>query len=441
MAQQPARPMTQGPSSSAGSPEAGGPETGGPAAASSATASSATAGSATASSVAGMATTVRTNAAAAKAATRDYRLDFFRGLALVFIFIDHIPDNIVSFFTLRSFAFCDAAEVFIFISGYTAALAYAPVFGREGTAMGVARIYRRVWQLYVAHLCLFMIFTAEVAYTLKYLQNPLFADELQVGDYLQNQGETFIRVLLLQFQPSLLNILPLYILLLLALPPLILLIRRHILLGLIPSAALYLAANLLGWNLPGFPEGRWWFFNPLSWQFLFTIGVTLGFVRSLGGRWLRSIPGLPVVAAIIVVAAGALQFAWILHEPFNLIPYYLPLPDPWLDKTMLPPARLVSLLALAVVVGAYVPRDARFMKSTAGWVIVLCGQNSLEVFCLGILLSVLANFVLSLAGYGLFDQFLVNLGGLAIMFAFGLLLAWFKAGGRLPAAPRPENAS
>src|SRR5471032_2152963 len=140
----------------------------------------------------------------AKAANRDYLLDFFRGLALLFIFIDHIPDNTISYFTLRSFAFCDAAEVFIFISGYTAALAYAPVFEREGLAMGVARIYRRVWQLYIAHLCLFMIFNAEVAYTVKYLDNPLFADELQVGDYLDNPGEAFIRVLLLQFQPSLL---------------------------------------------------------------------------------------------------------------------------------------------------------------------------------------------------------------------------------------------
>jgi hypothetical protein len=81
------------------------------------------------------------------------------------------------------------------------------------------------------------------------------------------------------------------------------------------------------------------------------------------------------------------------------------------------------------------------MRSVAGWTVVLCGQNSLEVFCLGILLSVLANFVLSLAGYGLFHQFLVNLGGLAIMAAFGLLLAWFKAGGRLPAPPRTEARS
>ena len=113
----------------------------------------------------------------------------------------------------------------------------------------------------------------------------------------------------------------------------------------------------------------------------------------------------------------------------------------WFDKTMLPPARLVSVLALAVLVGTYVPRQARLLTSRAGWWIVLCGQNSLQVFCLSILLAVLANFVLNLAGYGLVVQCLVNLGGIVIMFGAGLLLAWFKAGGRLPVAPRPREVS
>ena len=373
------------------------------------------------------------------ATTRDYRLDFFRGLALLFIFIDHIPDNVVSYFTLRSFAFCDAAEVFIFISGYTAALAYAPVFEREGVAMGVARIYRRVWQLYVAHICLFMVFNAEVAYTLKFLDNPLFADELQVGDYLDNPGESFIRVLLLQFQPSLLNILPLYIVLLSGLPWLILCIRRHFLIGLIPSAALWLAANLFGWNLPGFPEGRLWYFNPLAWQFLFVIAACLGFThgseRRRPPRWLR------ISAVIFAVVAALISASWSLHDAVNQMPQIVFLPEAWFDKTMLPPARLVSVMTLAVLVAAYFPRDARFMTSTPGWVVVLCGQNSLELFCLSILLAVMANFVLSLAGYGLFVQIVVNVSGLVIMAAVGLLLAWFRAGGHLPASPLARPAS
>ncbi len=377
-----------------------------------------------------------TNGPRAKRANRDYRLDFFRGLALVFIFIDHIPDNIVANFTLRSFALCDAAEVFIFISGYTAALAYGPIFEREGVAMAFARIYRRVWQLYVAHLCLFMIFNAEVAYTLKYLYNPLFADELQVGDYLDNPGEAFIRVLLLQFQPTLLNILPLYIILLLVLPLQILALRRHILWGLAPSAALWLAANLLGWNLPGYPEGRFWYFNPLAWQFLFAIAVALSMMR---GRmeWPR---WLPAAALIYAIAAGGVSMSHTLHEFMSWIPRFPYLADSWTEKTMLPPLRLASVMALAVLVSEWVPRVGRRFTGGAGWWLVLCGQNSLEVFCLSIVLAVLANFLLSLAGYGLIVQIAVNLGGLLVMIGFGLFLAWFKAGGSLPPPPRPTEA-
>jgi hypothetical protein len=376
-----------------------------------------------------------------KGANRDYRLDFFRGLALLFIFIDHIPDNVISYFTLRSFAFCDAAEVFIFISGYTAALAYAPAFDRDGLAMGIARIYRRVWQLYVAHLCLFMLFNAEVAYTLKFLYNPLFADELQVGDYLNNPGEAFIRVLSLQFQPNLLNILPLYIALLLALPLLILMIRHHVVLGLVPSFILWLEANLFGWNMPGFPNGVLWYFDPFAWQFLFAIGLSLGFSRDQERRYLSPRGWLPRFAMGFAAVAAVVALSWTLHEAINWVPQYIVLPETWFDKTMLPPARLLSVLALAVMVGTLIPRNAGFLTSRVGWLVVLCGQSSLEIFCLSILLAVLANFVLNLEGYGLILQGLVNLVGLFIMFGVGLLLAWFKEGGRIPVAPRRREVS
>jgi hypothetical protein len=366
-----------------------------------------------------------------RGAKRDYRLDFFRGLALIFIFIDHIPDNVVSWFTLHSYAFCDAAEMFIFISGYTAALAYGPVFEREGAAMGVARIYRRVWQLYVAHLVLFMIFNAEVAYTVRVHYNPLFAEELAVGDYLGNQGEAFIRVLLLQFQPNLLNILPLYIVLLIALPWLMLLMRRHVLLGLVPSAVVWALATQLGWNLPGFPEDRLWYFNPFAWQLLFTMAVALGISRGriAWPRWLST------AALIFVAIACVIALDETLHRAFAWFPELFHLPQSWFEKTALPPARWLNILALAKVVADRVPPDAAWFRSRPGWVVVLCGQNSLEVFCLTIVLAVLANFVLSLAGYGIVAQLVVNLGGLLIVIGFGLLLAWFRGGGRLPGPP------
>src|SRR5580704_8956151 len=113
---------------------------------------------------------------------RDLRLDFFRGLALFFIFIDHIPENILSYFTLPSIGFSDAAEVFIFISGYTAALVYGRALRRQGVLFATAQIYHRVWQLYVAHIFLFVIFTAEVSYAIFAVRNPMYADEMGVGD-------------------------------------------------------------------------------------------------------------------------------------------------------------------------------------------------------------------------------------------------------------------
>src|SRR5580698_1247270 len=91
---------------------------------------------------------------------RDLRLDFFRGLSLIFIFIDHIPENVLSYFTMRAIAFNDAAEVFIFISGFTAALVYGKSLRQNGALYASAQIYRRVWQLYVAHIFIFVIFTA-----------------------------------------------------------------------------------------------------------------------------------------------------------------------------------------------------------------------------------------------------------------------------------------
>ncbi|HTC18140.1 MAG TPA: OpgC domain-containing protein, partial [Stellaceae bacterium] len=149
---------------------------------------------------------------------RDLRLDFFRGLSLFFIFIDHIPENLLSYFTFRSVAFSDAAEVFIFISGFTATLVYGRSFEEHGGLYATAQIYRRVWQLYVAHIFLFVIFTAEVSYAIVLLQNPMYTEEMGVADFLQEPHLAIIRALLLAFQPMYLDILPLYIVLLATFP-------------------------------------------------------------------------------------------------------------------------------------------------------------------------------------------------------------------------------
>src|SRR5512147_2786264 len=100
----------------------------------------------------------------AVAAERDLRLDLFRGLALWLIFLDHIPSNIMSWITIRNYGFSDATEIFIFISGYTAAFVYGRAMGDRGVMVASARIFKRVWQIYAAHILLFTIFLSEISY-------------------------------------------------------------------------------------------------------------------------------------------------------------------------------------------------------------------------------------------------------------------------------------
>src|SRR5215470_7730134 len=99
-----------------------------------------------------------------KLGDRDLRLDLFRGLALWLIFLDHIPSNIVNWVTIRNYGFSDAAEIFVFISGYTAAFVYGREMQKRGVIVASARILKRAWQVYVAHIFIFVIFMAEIAY-------------------------------------------------------------------------------------------------------------------------------------------------------------------------------------------------------------------------------------------------------------------------------------
>jgi hypothetical protein len=372
---------------------------------------------------------------------RDYRLDFFRGLALFFIFIDHIPDNKLRYVTLHAIAFSDAAEVFIFISGFTAALVYGRAMVREGFLMGACRVYRRVWQLYVAHLCLFLIYSAEVAYTVLKFNNPLFADELRVGGFLNEPAVTILRVLTLQFQPTFLDILPLYIFLLAGFPLVLAALRVHWAVALVPSVALYVGVRLGGIDMPAWPAGDTWYFNPFTWQLLFVIGAIFGYAEGQGRRLFVVPAWLLLTAACVALFGVVVVSTWTLHEMTGWFPPLLYAALWPVDKSNLPFLRLFSMLALALLVGQLVSQQAGFLTSRVGWIVVLCGQNSLEIFCLSILLAVLAHMVQTVLGTSLPVQLLVNFFGLGMMVLLGLMLAWFDAGGRFPPRPRKMPVS
>jgi hypothetical protein len=366
---------------------------------------------------------------------RDYRLDFFRGLALFLIFIDHIPDNFLGWFTLPTVAFSDAAEVFIFISGYAAAMVYGRALEHQGALFTTARIYKRVWQLYVAHLCLFMLFNAEVSYTVQRFNNPMYNDELRVGDFLAEPDVAIIKALTLQFQPTFLDILPLYITLLMVFPLILTALRRTKLLVLIPSFLLYAAVQIWDLNLPAYPEGRSWFFDPLAWQLPFVIGAAFGYAQVHGHVLIPRRAWLIALAAFIAGMGCLIRLSWVFHGFWESFPALFMREIISVDKTTLAPVRMINFLALALLVSQVVPLEARFLRTRAAWPIIICGQNSLQVFCFSILLALLGHFVMVEVSDAIPIQLAVNLGGILLMIGLGYLLSWYANGGKLPGSP------
>ena len=359
---------------------------------------------------------------------RDLRLDFFRGLGLLFIFLDHIPDNWVSYLTLANVVFCDAAEIFVFISGISAALVFGRLFLREGYVFAAAQALRRTWTLYVAHVFLFVIFTAQVSYAAQRWRNPLFAEEMNIAGFLDDPGVAILKALTLQLQPMFMGILPLYILLLTGLAVCLPVLCRKVDVLLIAGAVLWLAVQVFGFNLAAYPDGKW-FHNPMAWQFLFVIGAGFGLthhVQSSESRLLR-LPPIALSAAFLASCVVA-KLLVIFADRIAFVPEgFVDLVWRASHKTSLGPLRLLCFLALAHVAVAAVPVDARWLRSR--WVvpIVRCGQHSLEIFCFGIFLSVAGHALLVEYGYGVVAEAMVSFGGCVILIAIAGFLAWSKS--------------
>jgi len=377
-------------------------------------------------------------------AGRDLRLDFFRGLALFSIFIDHVPDNIVAQFTLQSVMFADAAEVFILISGYTAGMVYGRAMGRQGFLIASLRVGHRVWQLYVAHVFLFAIFMATMSYTVDALNKALYAEEFQAADFLSEPGVAVVKALTLQFQPAYMDILPLYIVLLGALPFVLAGFRLWPRVVLAASLALWLAVQIdPRIALPAYPgPDRLWYFNPFGWQALFFVGAWLGWRGTEGGvawlhrRWLfRLAAGFALVAFVI-------RFSWTLHGFYSPIPALVSGKPLWplLSKGDVGLLRFASVLAVALLVARLIPPQARFLGGRVAWPFVICGRHSLHVFCLGILLSVMGHLVLAEFFGGVFMQLAVSAVGVGIMIAVAALMEWFAAAQAADRARVPERA-
>jgi hypothetical protein len=375
---------------------------------------------------------------------RDLRLDFFRGFALFCIFIDHMSNNILAQFTLQSMMFSDAAEVFILISGYTAGMVYGRAMERQGLLLAGVRVYHRVWQLYVAHVFLFMLFMATMAYTVGALNSSLYVEEFGAANFLNEPGLAIVKALTLEFQPAFMGILPLYIVVLAVLPLVLVGFRSCPRIVVFASLTLWLAVQLdKRIALPAYPgPDRVWFFNPFAWQALFMLGAWFGWQGMHGGVSWFSRRWLFWLAAALSLAGFLIGFNWTLHGFYDPVPIVVSSTPLWpfLSKANLGLLRFANVLAVALLVARLIHPRARFLASPAGLLFVICGRNSLHIFCLGILLSVLGQLVLNEFFGGIPMQFAVSLAGIAIMIGVAALMEWFAAtqgssGGRALGAP------
>jgi len=356
---------------------------------------------------------------------RELRLDLFRGLALWLIFIDHLPANLLTWLTIRNYGFSDATEIFIFISGYTAAFVYGRAMLESSVAIATARILRRAWQIYVAHVFLFTIFLAEISYVATSFENPLYSEEMGIMDFLKQPDVTIVQALLLRFRPVNMDVLPLYIVLMLALPLILWLMkwRPDVTLGL--SVLLYAVTWEYDLYLSAYPNG-FWVFNPFAWQLLFVFGAWC----ALGGarRMSRILTSRVTMWICIAYLLGAFYVTLTWHVP--QLSHWLPrrLED-WMypiDKTNLDVLRFAHFLALAAITVRFLPREWPGLKSVYLRPLILCGQHSLEIFCLGIFLAFAGQFILAEVSGGPLMHALISLCGILVMWAVAWVISWYK---------------
>jgi hypothetical protein len=248
---------------------------------------------------------------------------------------------------------------------------------------------------------------------------------MNIFEFLREPDVTLIQAFLLKFTPVFMDVLPLYIVLLLAFPVMLWTLLTYPYVALAVSVVVYAVSLRFGWNFPSYPSGGW-FFNPLAWQLIFVFGAWCG----IGGP---SRSGLTVRSNLLFWSALAyLAFALLIVMTwyFPVLQAYVPrllseLMYP-IDKTNLDILRFAHFVALAIVVVRLVPVDSPWLKSPLAWPAVVCGQHSLEIFCLGVFLSFAGHFATVEISASILAQVLISLTGIAVMIASASVFSWYK---------------
>jgi hypothetical protein len=288
------------------------------------------------------------------ACSPDLRVDLLRGLANWFLFLDHIPHNVVNLLTLRNFGFAGATDVFMFVAGYAATVFFGNMAIERGFLVSTTRIFRRTWQLYAAYVVLFVVYVDIIGNVAVQYATTDIMDEYNVIGIVDHPMRTLMHGLILQAKPLNLDTLQLFVVLMAVFPLLLWSMLRRPNLTLAGSIALYVAARAFDWSLPAFPTGNW-YFNPFCWQLLSVLGAWF----AVNGTKLTAIAHR--LRALRIAAAAYLVFALVVTVAARVPSLAGIVPDFAIerftpgDKENLAVYRVVHLLALALLLHRGVP--------------------------------------------------------------------------------------
>ena len=276
-----------------------------------------------------------------------------------------------------------------------------------------------------AHIVLFVIYIVAISYLATRFGVSEIIDEFNVAGLVDHASDTLAQGLILKFKPVNLDVLPLYIVLMGFFPPVLWLMLRQPDITMIASIVLWLLARQMGWNFAAYPAGTW-YFNPYCWQVLLVFGSWC----ALGGA--RRSMGIIMAPATLYFCLGYLLLALIMTMAGRFPDYGTMLPH-WLysafnpnDKTNLAPYRFLHFVVIVILVIRFVPKEWPGLEWKVFDPLVVCGQQSLAVFCVGVFLSFVGHFELMMSSGSLFAQIFVSVTGIAMMTIVAYYISWSK---------------
>lgn len=361
-------------------------------------------------------------------------VDFWRGLALVSIFINHIPGFYFERITHRNLGLSDSAELFVFLAGWSLRRLADGVREHLGLGRLVLRLGARAVTLYAAQILITMLAIGLIAAAAVALDNELLLNWNNAAPIFRDPVSAHVGLVLLTHQLGFFDILPLYVTLMLGSPALAMLhhIQPAIVLPL--SLAIYALALAYGLNLPTWPVEGTWYFSPFAWQLVFVLGFTLaGSVD--GNGFVQRHRALLRGAGVAVLLLGAV----VVLRNYAPDPAKVPWPPLFFifDKTFVTPSRIIHFLALVAAFAGTFHLIRRFGGPIAEFLSML-GRNSLNVFCVGSLLSISAQILRFVLGHGRGVDLCILVVGISVL-GFTAWLSELR--GRLQARePRQPSA-